>query len=490
MTSWTSNANTPIVVTDGRVRLTFIEATKPALMASLAAFWLLLIVGCLSQWSDLQSTDLFAQPAVAAALTIVALWTNSVVCKQPFPSLASMTLVSYACFHLLEVVPVAAGLCDQQFTSTARWSHSNALAAYLLFLAGSQIGTILGCRFSRIERARNDTGINSGDVLLWNSGQVFLVAGGLFLGVGLYQIGFWTYISLDYSSTFLIRRLVDPRFLTTGVWAVPCALLALLSSSQTKEQRRFVYLVSGLFFLLANLVGYRGAGFVFAMAAFIVARRRMFVKRLWLTYSLALVLVVVLIPSVKRARSLPLNERLSVVNLQLLDSLWDGPREIGGPTFQSLTYSIELVPGRSDYWMGASYIQALKHVIPNLGSWTAESADFARTMRVAEWLTYVVDASTWRAGGGLGASGISEPYINFGPSAVPVHFCILFFILTWYDLRSSIEPWALAKGSLIVMPVCWSARDDVHSIVRGAVWGIAVLWCLRVLMAKRSYLRQ
>jgi hypothetical protein len=306
-----------------------------------------------------------------------------------------------------------------------------------------------------------------------------LFAGGVLLTTGVYQMGTSFFLSGNYGTAYEAMTNSDPRLLGTGMWAVPCALLILLASARTRQHIRYIFILSSIFFIVTNLAGFRGAGFTFAIAAFVISAKRKWIKSGLLVFALGVTVTLFIVPAIKSVRSLPLQQRLSLSNMaEGVESLWDGPREIGA-SFRMLVYSVGLTPGRYDFWFGRSYVMAAQHLVPNINpAWSSNYFDEDRDRRIGDWLTHVLEPGTYRAYGGMGSSGIAEPYINFGPAAVPVHFFLLFLLLSrieWPRMRV-ITTLGLARGAIVLMPLCWTARDDVYSLARSAIWGLAVLW--------------
>jgi hypothetical protein len=452
--------------------------------------WLALGLHLLFAFSGVEAQDWIAQPITAGFFTLM-LFANCRFLGLDLFSFTSMALLSYAGFHLLEIVPGQLGLLQEQLNDPGRAGFPSAVVLYLLFVAGAGIGTAAGyLAFGR----RRAAGVVSRDPSepppewLWRTGVSFAAFGFALLSIGIYSFGPGAFWNSTYGGTFRFQAELDPRFFVTGMWAVPSAFLVMLAAARTSAQLRFTGLFGISLFLCFNFIGYRGIGYTMLMAAVALTVRRGIVTRKAYIYVTAILLIVLALPLVKTIRLLPTAERLSQGSVAAaFGSLWDGPREVGA-TFRLLVFSRELVPTRSDYWGGRSYVQAVTHVIPNLDTtWSGTYSDVTKQMRLGEWLTYTMDANTWRSYGGLGSSGIAEPYVNFGAPAVPIHFALLFLMLSWFDwvVRVRLSSAHLAQGALVLMLVCWSARDDTYSVVRGVAWGFFVLWLGKVAFRRR-----
>lgn len=470
-------------------------ATSPIHPTTTLGVMLLCVLFCaivLLTWSTVDEFTLLAQPVAAGALTFAAIALNGWLFRLRLNSFVTVALSCYAAFHLLEIVPVQLGLCDEVFTRASHSGFRHAVLLYDLFLVGCEFGICCGVLTNRrskpARRHRNSDGAQG--TALWPTGQIMAIAGLALCVVGIIQLGPIQFLLGDYADTFRLRTEVDPRAFTIGLWAMPCGLLIMLAGAMTRRRVQLCAIASLAVFVFCVLLGNRGQGYTFVLAALVIAFRRRFAKRLWRVGLLLGILVIFMSPILKSMRQLPMAERFSTAALPSLVSLWDGPREIGG-TFRSLVYAVELVPGRGDFWYGRSYTDAFSRLWPNLNlSWTASYFDTTRQMRVGEWLTYTLMPGIWRAYGGDGSSGIAEPYVNFGAIGVPIHFAVLFFLLYRFDrtVASKGSKVSLAIGAVFLMPVCWSARDDVYSIVRPALWAIVVIWLgVRVFSRRRTF---
>jgi oligosaccharide repeat unit polymerase len=422
----------------------------------------------------IESTNLMVHPVVAAILTGLCAYSSVKFWAGAFPNLSFILLVAYSSFHLLEILPASLGLCARQYTEEWRLSYGDAMKCYVLHVCGSGMGICVGFWLKSAPRV-DAKAFATGSTSLWRAGLIFLIVGVGLLFWGVVQIGLSTLASMTYSESIQLGRTYDPRFLMTGLWAIPCSLIALLAGHQGKTQKGWAVTGSVLFFIFTNAIGYRGAGFVFSFAAFFVMVQRRVVIRKWLSIAAAVVAIFLVVPIAKELRRHKLSDLTSfALNSEEFD-IWDGPRELGGPAFQNLAYSVELFPAQYDVWSGRSYLDAIRHVLPNLGSWSPREEGDIAAMRIADFQTFVLDPRTWASGGGLGSSGIAEPYVNFGFAAIPLHFFLLYVALRLIENNAQKSPKFLAECGLVIMPLCWSARDDLYSVLRNIAWSILII---------------
>src|SRR5690606_26639259 len=84
-----------------------------------------------------------------------------------------------------------------------------------------------------------------------------------------------------------------------------------------------------------------------------------------------------------------------------------------GASLDTVGRSMELVPGRFDYFLGKTYVDAAARVVPSL-VWSRPDAIVS-----SSWLTEQTSARRSAGKGGLGFSIVAEAYINFGVLGAP-----------------------------------------------------------------------
>lgn len=143
--------------------------------------------------------------------------------------------------------------------------------------------------------------------------------------------------------------------------------------------------------------------------------------------------------------------------------LWVDPVLEMGQQLRTVVFTIQAIEGGvTDYWLGASYAEAIARVIPNIGGIRGEFGLFSP----ADWLTAV-----FRPGGaGLGFSIVAEPYLNFGPVGVAVILWLIGFLLSWMETRSEFSPYVLAVYGPSLSALLWSVRNDFFGSFRPIVW--------------------
>lgn len=155
-----------------------------------------------------------------------------------------------------------------------------------------------------------------------------------------------------------------------------------------------------------------------------------------------------------------------------------------GGSMQTVTYTIELVPGTRAYDMGDSYYYAALTAVPNL-FWRVNPG-VARGL-LSDWLIREVDPYTASVGGGLGYSFIAEAYLNFGWWGVPLVLGLIGLLfgglVLWAGRSGDIA--RLATVASFASFFLFFARGEAALVVRGLVW-YAILPYLAILYLRHA----
>ena len=256
------------------------------------------------------------------------------------------------------------------------------------------------------------------------------------------------------------------------------------------------FLVPGSLFLLAGSKGKRagiiassGIIIVFCALMFLLGERGSAIVALlvylWLLHRIirkvpkiaiaviAILLIVVLIPSFAIFRSATGPERYSWARFI------DDYRSIKNPALASLSemghqmvtiaYTIDLVPRTRAYDMGASYYYGLLTVFPNL-FWNVHPT-IARGLQ-QYWLIENIIPSPTPQIETYTYSFIAEAYLNFGWWGAPIFLCLLGFLfgslVLWADRSSDIARLAMVAAFLVYF--IGLPKAETALVARGLVW--------------------
>jgi oligosaccharide repeat unit polymerase len=190
------------------------------------------------------------------------------------------------------------------------------------------------------------------------------------------------------------------------------------------------------------------------------------------------------IPIVASYRNLPAGERAAALRHADFNPL-SGILEMGG-TYRTLYAFSEVFESQERPLMGTSYIKAAQHLLPNLGM-RKDSSQTAGYYRSNVWITDVIDPLLASQHGGLGSTGIGEPYANFGFFGVVLFFLVLGFALTVLEIYSLAAKSIMSTAILaaVFIPVNWYVRDDIYGVARPVVWCLIVIGSSYFVLSRR-----
>jgi hypothetical protein len=296
--------------------------------------------------------------------------------------------------------------------------------------------------------------------------------------IGLIHLDPVGYYRLTYSETFRLRAESDPRFFGTGIM-ISFIGLCMAVAGATRNQLRFVFVCAGFSFLTLFYLGFRGPALIAVLIVYAVAHKKGIRSPRWLPWTAAAILMVA-IPVASVIREEPLNRRGFAASLHQI-SLLDGPAELGS-ALRPLVETTALI-GPGNYRYGSTYLVAIKGILPNIAlRWEAPDSESTDDLPPNHWITAVVDPWTHRNYGGIGFSGVAEPYMNFGVPGVVIYFLFLAFLLVRLEQVSIRSSYALAAWALIVGPLIVSSiRNDFSNVLRPVVWGLICLALVRAI---------
>lgn len=120
---------------------------------------------------------------------------------------------------------------------------------------------------------------------------------------------------------------------------------------------------------------------------------------------------------------------------------WFDPFVEAGTSFNVLNITANEIPDRTPYWKGASWRDAVIHIVPFLQNYTLKHG--ISTWAPSSWVTttfYGYDRA------GRGYSVAAEGYLNFGYPGVVIEMMFFGIFLRWLMIRFSMNPsaiWAL-----------------------------------------------
>jgi hypothetical protein len=410
---------------------------------------------------------------LAAAVLAAALFALLGILRLPVLSPPVLYLSVFALFHLGLAAPWGLGLYEDRLPW---WFISNrltpALGLVLLAIASYAAGALLTGQ----RKAASSTGTPGPNSLYFGAGVAICLLGGAMFFLGVQSLGGARFLEAGYSEMYRLTAQFDPRLFGTSFTVIPIGLY-LTAAASPPPWRLFVCLLTGLWVAGVFYLGFRGFALIAGLVVLAVLRQRGY--RLPLPAAAALLAVVLLaIPAARAVRDQPPGQRSLAGLAERLNPL-DGIAEMGGslrPLVHTLTY-LEYEPWR---W-GGTYWRSLATVWPNLAwRWSPGRHIPIEELPPNHWLTLQAAPGAYRRHGGLGFSGVAEPYMNFGAPGVVAYFLALGALLTRATRLAMGRPPFLAAWAMVLGPLLWTTRNGFEVFFRPAVWGLLTVWALHL----------
>lgn len=401
-------------------------------------------------------------PGAGGALAAACVWAACVTIvarSEPsgIVSLPGMYLLLLGLFHLGLVVPVALGATSE----APSWLSSPQLGLALGLFSTATIAFTLGTFLHAPPRASEERArepLAPQRQLFWMGCLVALV-GATLLWIGIAQLGI---LSARYIAYYERALSEDVRFFGFGRMLFP---IGLIIAAVGATRRQMFALAAGIAIVLGPLFvqGFRGPFIVHSMALLAVwanKDRRMARRLAGVTFAAAIVLV----PAVRMARNEDANVLRAAGEVDPLAFILEA-----GGSLRPLVVTAEAVgSGAEPLWMGRSYASAARRVVPNLSARRLTTSALAPNA----WATRQADPWVFERGGGIGFSGVAEPYLNFGVPGVVLVFVGLGILLHACDrwLRAGRAAlFRAAIGAACFGFVLWTVRNDAMEVGRAIV---------------------
>ncbi len=409
-------------------------------------------------------------PLVAAGIWVVCLAVLARSHPEGTLSFAWLYLLLLGVFHLGLVVPLALGWT--QATPPA-WMSFGSLPASVSLVSTAIAAFTLGARL--LGGSRRDAPpaeLPGRPVLLLAGSLVALLGAGLIL-VGGRQAGV---LSGSYGAIFQRAVTADFRAFNVGMMVFPIGVVV---AAVGASRRQMLPLAAVVLALMAPLflAGFRGPVIVHLATLLAVWAHKdgRMARRAALVLAVA---AIVLVPAVRMTRDERRDVREGLVGFDPLALFL----EAGTSLYPLVVTTDRIGSGDEPLWMGKSYLLALSRVIPNIGE--RASAD-VRALTPNGWATLHADRWLFERGGGIGFSGVAEPYLNFGLAGVVAFFLLLGLVMQRWERWLERDAFRAAIGSATFGFVLWTVRNESMELFRSmAIAAVVVggaLWLHRVL---------
>jgi len=375
-------------------------------------------------------------------------------------SLACLYLSLLGLFHLGLVVPTALGVTG---ATPPDWMRSSHLQTALVLFSVASAAFTLGARLLAPAR-REDPAFSLGaqPQLFW-VGALVAAIGATFLWVGVLQLDL---MSSSYGAYWERAMSEDVRFFGFGLMLFPIGLL--VAAVGATPGRMFA--LGGLVLVVLGplfLRGFRGPIIVHVAALLAIWDRKD--ARVARRVAVAVVLaVMVLVPAIRVSRDLGPGGPSDLGTIDPVAVLL----ETGGSLRPVVVTAERIERGAEPLWMGQSYAMAVGRILPNVGAWARPGG---HTLSPSAWATMHAEPWIFEHGGGIGFSGVAEPYLNFGTIGVVLFFLLLGLAIQSWDRWLSRDPFRAAIGAATFGFVLWTVRNDSVEVFRAAAFASATV---------------
>jgi oligosaccharide repeat unit polymerase len=400
-------------------------------------------------------------------------------------SLASMYLLLLGIFHLGLVVPYYLSVeldyypnwLSSPYLSTALAMCAAACSFYTAAVCFAQIKEKSKSKFNLIKKSKPKFCTRSiyplfyGGLCLNLCGLALIIVGALHLGLH----------SMGYGESFDLKMSKDPRLFGTGfIFLFMGAIISVAASN--KRRMPWVILITLLPAIPLFFYGFRGPVIVYFVSILLIWYNHdpKLVKKIAIVGFFS---VMVLSPAVRVARN---STEHSLGNAFKDVHLLDFFTEAGASIRPLIGTIMEIEFYHSNYWWGGSYICGIYQIIPNI-SLTWRGQPDSKIKPPAHWITARTEPILYARGGGLGYSGVAEPYLNFGVPGVIFFFSGLGYFLIKLERKFHEDPYKIAVLMCSYAALLWTTRNDFVNFFRPAIWACIFILFLR-LMASRKIL--
>ncbi len=416
-------------------------------------------------------------PAAGDPLVATAIWA---VCLAVLARSHPSGLLSFGClyllllgvFHLGLVAPLALGATP---VAAPAWTRSLAFPAAVSLVSVAFAAFTLGARFRGAVPHRADPIPPRPMLLIAGTGVALL--GALCLLVGGRQAGVFT---SGYGEFFQRSMTADVRLFNVGLMVFPIGFVV---AAVGATRRQLLLVAAGVLFMLAPLflAGFRGPVIVHLATLIAVWAHKdpPAARRAALALAVA---AIVLVPAVRATRDTrrDLSEGLRAYEPLALFTE-------AGTSLHPLVITADRVgAGAEPLWMGRSYATALGRTVPNLGQ---RAGLDARALTPNGWATLQADRWLYVRGGGIGFSGVAEPYLNFGRAGVVVFFFLLGLVLQRWESWLARDPFRAAAAAATFGFVLWTVRNEALELFRSTAFAAIVVggaWMLHRMVHRRE----
>ncbi len=397
-------------------------------------------------------------PVAATVLWLVCLFVLARSHPNGMLSFGSLYVLLLGIFHLGVVGPITLGITR---ATPPMWMASARLPSAIALVSSAMAAFTLGARLRAVPRGERNS-LPPQPWLFLAGGFVALV-GAAILWVGVRRLGV---LSGGYAGYFERAMTEDVRLFGLGLMVFPIGVVVAAVGASRRQLialGALVAVVLGPLFL----AGFRGPVIVQTATLLAVWARRDRRVAHRLAIGIA-ALAIVLVPAVRITRDVRRDVTESIGAVDPLAVLL----EAGGSLYPLVVTAERMQSGAEPLWLGRSYLTAVRRIVPNVGrpagmEGRAESPNGWATLHANRWL--------YDHGGGIGFSGVAEPYLNFGTVGVVVVFILLGLVIQQWEHWLARDPFLGAIGAATFGFVLWAVRNEAMELFRSIAIATAVV---------------
>ena len=327
------------------------------------------------------------------------------------------------------------------------------------------ISFIYGYSILYIKNVSNRIVIEKPNQIYGIIGSIFIISGFIFHILGIFMIGLDTLYMYGYdvvgnvnrytTSTLniLLLTLGIKYFMVLGV-VIYCSFSALANGKLFKNKAIFSVVAFTILLLLVE--GDRGPVVRLVMPAIII--RHFFIKRLKIKYLIVILFLIIFIfNAVSLTRKYGFNVDKMVKTYSEMsgsgDVKWYQPLLETGGSIKTVSMTIESVPEQENFWHGASWRDAVIHLVPFLMGYTFEHG--WSTWAPSDWVTVTYRGTN---ASGLGFTAVAEGYLNFGYIGVFFELAFIGLFIKWLQYNFFSNP---SVERILIMLGCFGTQISV-----------------------------
>ncbi len=383
-------------------------------------------------------------------------------------------VAAYCVFHFASLGDLDAGWYAPSLAPLAWFASVVALCFWIVgygwgrgarsFVAAGQRRPALGARELSPAALRRLGRLGTALFVLGFASELLIYAR-IGLGAG------WTYLS--FKTAMNSQAGVGAMHLLAQMCCVVGMILSVTAASLLRRRvfsSAFVAALAGAYVLNLAWQGDRSELGVFLFPLFLV--RHYLVRPFRSSQMLALGLAALItVAGLKAFRS---DNQAATVVRKVQDPSWIVHKTANetGHTLDTFVRSLELVPGRYDYFRGQTYLDALSRVVPNL-IWERPDAIVSSV-----WLTDETSDRKSEGKGGLGFSIVAEAYINFGLLGAPLLLGLIGWLHGWAErimTRRRLRVELFVLFTIAELGLLVHVRNSAVLYIRGTLWMSSIL---------------